>query len=116
MKFSILVFVAAATTGAMAQYTACGHHLVNSGSKCPALGYLLSFSACQSASNIVTKTGYSQADIAWAACGRADTCDGKEWNTLFIYRPIPHGLPSIESKGFCDNGCYEDGLYQDKCH
>ncbi|KAK4160644.1 hypothetical protein QBC43DRAFT_347130 [Cladorrhinum sp. PSN259] len=91
MKFSILAFVAAATTGAMAQYTACGHHLVNSGS-------------------------YSQADIAWAACGRTDTCDGREWNTLFIYRPIPHGLPSIESTRFCGNGCYEDGVYEDKCH
>jgi hypothetical protein len=45
MKFSILVFVAAATTGAMAQYTACGYHLVNDGSKRPALGSLFSFSA-----------------------------------------------------------------------
>ncbi|CAG1985915.1 unnamed protein product [Fusarium graminearum] len=92
MKFSIVLFITAAMNGAMAQfqYTACGYHLVNGGS-------------------------YVQADIAWAACGRTDTCEGKEWNTLFIYRPIPHGLPEMESLGFCSNGCQEDNFH-DRCN
>ncbi|KAH6952103.1 hypothetical protein DER45DRAFT_577572, partial [Fusarium avenaceum] len=89
MKFSIPLCITVATTGAMAQFTACGYHLVNARS-------------------------YNQADIAWAACGRTDTCEGKEWNTLFLYRPIPHGLPSIESMRFCNNGCHENDFH-DSC-
>lgn len=38
MKISIVLFITTAMNGAMAQfqYTACGYHLVNGGSKYPA--------------------------------------------------------------------------------
>ncbi|KLU85415.1 hypothetical protein MAPG_04441 [Magnaporthiopsis poae ATCC 64411] len=92
MQFSTLAIIAAAVVGVTARNQACGHTLVNSGR-------------------------LNQADIAWVACGRTDTCDGREWNTLFAYNAIADpSQPLIKALRFCDKGCYEVPNNHDQCH
>ncbi|KAL2061453.1 hypothetical protein VTL71DRAFT_7726 [Oculimacula yallundae] len=79
------------------------------------------FPAVLLSSTMASPIEWSQSDIAKAACGRTDTCDGKEWNTLFEVVRMSDG-PSewseIRSTGvFCTKGCWE-GLnsYNAQCH
>jgi hypothetical protein len=54
------------------------------------------------------------------ACGRTDTCDGKEWNYLFEVLPMSSGPSSwteYKSTGvFCHKGCYGEYKYGAQCH
>ncbi|KAH6849717.1 hypothetical protein B0I37DRAFT_369676 [Chaetomium sp. MPI-CAGE-AT-0009] len=89
MKFTTLIALAATYIGVSAgpgspvspRYpTVCGHWLVNVGSE-------------------------TQSSIAQMACGRTDTCNGEEWNTLF-HMGI-NGQWGATS--FCSTGCYMSG-------
>ena len=132
MKTSILTLLASTIITAMADSTplACGHQLVNGGGKpqapsFPSFSLSLRPSASMSMGNyqvaLTRRAGWTQADIAKAACGRTDTCSGQEWNTLFKVKRMSSG-PSewteIETTGvFCHKGCYGDvGIYNGQCH
>lgn len=70
---------------------------------------------------MISPAAWSQSDIANAACGRTDTCNGEEWNTLFEVVPMSSGPSSwteIQSTGvFCDKGCWEGVVkYNAQCH
>ncbi|KAH6848219.1 hypothetical protein B0I37DRAFT_376982 [Chaetomium sp. MPI-CAGE-AT-0009] len=68
----------------------CGHWLVNTGSK-------------------------TQSDIAKLRCGRTDTCNGEEWNTVFHMSLRGEWYDG----GFCSKGCYmyeEGGMQLGACH
>ncbi|KAH7319614.1 hypothetical protein B0I35DRAFT_429409 [Stachybotrys elegans] len=96
MKFTTIAAIATACLGVSAgpvgpRYPhVCGHWLVNYGGKV-------------------------QSDIAKLACGRTDTCGGREWNTIFNM-----GLTGQWSaSNFCSSGCYmyEDaGMALGACH
>ncbi|KAL8367081.1 hypothetical protein RB595_007674 [Gaeumannomyces hyphopodioides] len=92
MQFSIFTIIAAAAAGVAARNQACGYHLVNSGA-------------------------FVQADIAWAVCGRTDTCDGREWHTVFAYNLVADpNQPIIKALSFCDKGCHEIPTFHDGCN
>ncbi|KAL8404624.1 hypothetical protein RB594_009469 [Gaeumannomyces avenae] len=93
MQFSILAILAAAAAGVTAaRNNACGYHLVNSGA-------------------------FVQADIAWATCGRTDTCGGREWHTVFAYNLSGEpNEPIIKALSFCDKGCSEIPTFHDFCN
>lgn len=59
--------------------------------------------------------GKTQSDIASLTCGRTDTCDGREWNTVFNM-----GINGNWYAGsFCSKGCYmyvDAGLPLGTCH
>ncbi|KAH6617697.1 hypothetical protein B0J18DRAFT_435359 [Chaetomium sp. MPI-SDFR-AT-0129] len=70
---------------------------------------------------LVNDGWYNQRDLALAACGREDTCTGKEWNTIFEIIPMSSGPASwyeMKSRGvFCDKGCWGDiGRWEAQCH
>ncbi|KAK3385814.1 hypothetical protein B0H63DRAFT_473631 [Podospora didyma] len=98
MKTSFVLAIIASTVGVIADSAllSCGHHLVNSGS-------------------------WTQSQIAKAACGRTDTCNGEEWNTIFeilLMSSGPSSWVEIKSRGvFCHKGCYGDiDKYNAQCH
>jgi hypothetical protein len=62
--------------------------------------------------------GYTQKELAEHHCGRSDTCNGEEWNTVFEIELMSEGPSSwieINSRGFCSTGCYE-GASGAACH
>ncbi|EJT77373.1 hypothetical protein GGTG_07285 [Gaeumannomyces tritici R3-111a-1] len=86
MKTSfVLATLASAVSVIAVPGLSCGHHLVN-------------------------LARYTQTDLAKAYCGRADTCDGKEWNVLFR---IESGKPSVSL--YCHLGCWGE-LGNAQCH
>ncbi|KAK4152757.1 hypothetical protein C8A00DRAFT_34540 [Chaetomidium leptoderma] len=99
MKSFALAIIISTMGGVMAErLLACGHHLVNS-----------------------QNHPWTQSEIARAACGRSDTCNGEEWNTLFEVLPMSSGPSSwveIKSTGvYCHKGCWGDiDKYNGQCH
>ncbi|KAK4167826.1 hypothetical protein QBC43DRAFT_297104 [Cladorrhinum sp. PSN259] len=96
MKLTLFAILAATASVQADRLLSCGYHLVNRGD-------------------------YTQSQIAKVACGRTDTCDGKEWNTLFEIVPMSSGPSSwveLHTTGvFCHKGCWgNQDEFNAQCH
>jgi hypothetical protein len=105
MRLLVLINILAASTSVLANGGGmggpcyprqCGWQIVN-GKSTRFVAALVDYDKLTSAFLATT-----QSDIARLVCGRDDTCNGKEWNTIFSV-----GLSgSYSAAEFCEKGCY----------
>jgi hypothetical protein len=112
MRFLVFSTLLAASTSVLANGggiggpcypSLCGWQIVN-GISTRSLDALifLCITLATSGKLITAFIATTQSDIARAACGRDDTCGGREWNTIFHV-----GLTGdYSARTFCEKGCY----------